>query len=151
FASETPATDGKRLYVYFGNQGVFCYDLDGKPLWSKKLDTVPTKFSWGTAASPALYKDRLFIVNDNEKESYLLCLNAETGEQVWRVPRDEKTNWSTPFVWENEKRTELITAGTAKIRSYDLEGKLLWECAGMSSITIPTPFTRHGLLYVGSG
>ena len=151
YASETPVTDGKRVYAYFGNQGVFCYDLDGKPLWSKKFDSVPTKFSWGTASSPALYKDRLFIVNDNEKESYLLCLNAETGEQIWRVPRNEKTNWATPFVWENEKRTELVTAGTSKIRSYDLDGKLLWECAGMSTITIPTPFTRGGLLYVASG
>jgi outer membrane protein assembly factor BamB len=151
YASETPVTDGKRLYAYFGNQGIFCYDLDGKPLWSKKFDPVPTKFSWGTAASPVLHKDRLFIVNDNEKESYLICLNAETGEQRWRVTRDEKSNWATPFVWENDKRTELVTAGTNKIRSYDLDGKLLWECAGMSQIAIPTPFAKHGLLYVGSG
>ena len=151
YASETPVSDGKRVYAYFGNQGVYCFDLDGKPLWSKKLDPVPTKLGWGTAASPVLHKDRLFIVNDNEKESYLLCLNAETGEQIWRIPRDEKSNWATPFVWENDKRTELITAGTNKIRAYDLDGKLIWECAGMSVITIPTPFTRHGLLFVGSG
>ena len=65
--------------------------------------------------------------------------------------RDEKSNWATPYIWHNEQRTELVTAGTNRIRSYDLDGKLLWECAGMSMITIPTPFAKHGLLYVGSG
>lgn len=151
YASETPVTDGQRVYAYFGNQGVYCYDFDGKLNWSKQFDPVPTRFSWGTAASPALYKDRLFIVNDNEKESFLICLNAKTGEQIWRIDRDEKSNWSTPFVWEHDGRVEIVTAGTKRVRSYDLDGKVLWELAGMSAITIPTPFTRHGLLYVGSG
>jgi len=151
YASETPVTDGQRVYAYFGNQGVYCHDFDGKSIWSKKFDPVPTRFSWGTAASPALYKDRLFIVNDNEKESFLICLNAKTGEQIWRIDRDEKSNWSTPFVWEHDGRVEIVTAGTKRVRSYDLDGKVLWELTGMSAITIPTPFTRHGLLYVGSG
>jgi outer membrane protein assembly factor BamB len=151
YASETPVTDGERVYAYFGNQGLFCYDLDGKPLWSKKWEQVPTRFSWGTAASPVLYKDRLFIVNDNEKRSFMVCLNAKTGEQIWEIERDEKSNWATPFVWENEKRTELVVPGSNRVRSYDLDGKVLWELRGMSSITIPTPFTRHGLLFLGSG
>jgi outer membrane protein assembly factor BamB len=151
YASETPVTDGDRVYAYFGNQGVFCFDLDGKPLWEKKFDAMPTRFSWGTASSPALHDGKLFIVNDNEKESYLVCLDAKSGKQLWRVERDEKSNWSTPFIWTNDKRTELITTGTKKIRSYDLDGKLLWEFGGMSMITIPTPFARHGLLYIGSG
>lgn len=151
YASETPVTDGERVYAYFGNQGVYCFDLEGKPLWEKKFDPVPTRFSWGTASSPALHDGKLFIVNDNEKQSYLVCLDAKTGKQLWRVERDEKSNWSTPFIWTNDKRTELITTGTRKIRSYDLDGKLLWEFGGMSMITIPTPFTRNGLLYVGSG
>jgi outer membrane protein assembly factor BamB len=151
YASETPVTDGERLYAYFGNLGLYCYDLDGKELWSRKLGTYKTRFGWGTAASPVLYRDRLYIVNDNEEHSFLVCLDKKTGDEVWRVDRDEKSNWATPFVWENERRTELITSGTKKVRSYDLDGKLLWELKGMSQITIPTPFAADGLLYIASG
>jgi outer membrane protein assembly factor BamB len=151
YASETPVTDGQRLYVYFGGVGLWCYDLDGKELWKKAFDPVPTRFNWGTGASPALVDGRLFIVNDNEKNSYLLCLDAKTGDEHWLVSRDEKSNWSTPFIWKNDKRTEVVTTGSKKARSYDLDGKLLWELGPMSSVTIPTPFSRHGLLYVGSG
>jgi outer membrane protein assembly factor BamB len=151
YASETPVTDGQRLYAYFGNVGLFCYDLDGRQVWSQKWASVRTRSGWGTAASPALHGDRIFIVNDNEEKSFLLALDARTGKQLWRVERDEKSNWATPFVWENEARTELVTSGTNRVRSYDLDGKLLWELGGMSSITIPTPFAAHGLLYVCSG
>lgn len=151
YASETQVSDGERVYSYFGNLGIFCHDLDGKLIWSKNFDPVPTKFGWGTAASPVLHENKLFIVNDNEKESFLLCLDKTDGKELWKVKRDEKSNWATPFVWKNEKRTELVTAGAGKVRSYDVDGNLLWELGGMSSLTIPTPFARHGLLYVGSG
>jgi outer membrane protein assembly factor BamB len=151
YASETPATDGKRVYAYFGNLGVFCYDFEGRLVWSKKLETHATRAGWGTAASPALFDNRLYIVNDNEEDSYLLALDAATGDELWRKPRDESSNWSTPFVWRNELRTEIVTAGTNRVRSYDLQGNLLWELAGMSVITIGTPFADNGLLYVGSG
>ena len=76
-------TDGRRVYAYFGNLGVYCFDLDGHEIWSQKW-TPHKKYGMGTAASPVLYKDRLYIVNDNEEESYLACLNAATGEQVRR-------------------------------------------------------------------
>ena len=114
-------------------------------------EDAPTRFGWGTAASPVLHGERIYVVNDNEKESFLVALNKKTGERIWRVERDEKSNWATPFVWENEKRTEVVTPGTGKIRSYGLDGQLLWELGGMSAITIPTPFAEHGLLYVTSG
>jgi outer membrane protein assembly factor BamB len=151
FASETPVTDGERVYAYFGNLGIFCYDLDGKEVWTKRLPSQKTRFGWGTAASPVLHKGRLYIVNDNEDKSYLLALEATTGKEIWRIEREEKSNWATPYVWEHEKRTELITPGSKKVRSYDLDGKLLWEFSGMSSIAIPTPFAKDGLLYISSG
>lgn len=151
YASETPVTDGERVYAYFGNRGLFCYDMNGKELWSQKWPVVKTRMGWGTAASPVLHKDRLYVINDNEEKSYLLALDKMTGKEIWRIDRDERSNWATPFIWENEMRTELVTAGTNRVRSYDLDGKLLWELSGMSSITIPTPFARHGLLYVCSG
>ncbi len=151
FASETPATDGERVYAHFGHLGTFAFDLDGEPVWSKRWPSHPTRHGWGTAASPALHQGRLYIVNDNDAESSLAALEASTGKEIWRVERDEKSNWATPFIWEHDGRTEIITPGTNKVRSYDLDGKLLWELGGMSSIVIPTPFTAHGLLYVTSG
>jgi outer membrane protein assembly factor BamB len=151
YASETPVTDGERVYAFFGNLGVFCYDMNGEPIWSKRIESNPTMFTWGTASSPVLYKGRLYVLVDNEKQSYLLALDAKTGKEIWRVDRNEKTSWATPFVWENELRTELITCGKTKIRSYDLDGKLLWELGGMSSLVIPTPLTKFGMLYLSSG
>ena len=151
FASETPATDGQRVYAHFGHLGTFCYTLDGEPLWSKRWPPRATRYGWGTAASPVLHQGRLYIVSDNDDESTLTALEAATGKQIWSVQRDEKSNWATPYVWEHDGRAEIVTPGTNKVRSYDLDGKLLWELGGMSSIVIPTPFAAHGLLYVASG
>ena len=151
YASETPVTDGERVFAYFGNVGVFCYDFDGRKLWSTNWPALKTRNGWGSAASPALHKDRLFIVNDNDENAFVVALDARNGRELWRADRDEKSNWATPYVWQNQQRTELITPGTRKVRAYDLDGKLLWEFGGMSSIVIPTPFSQFGLLYVCSG
>lgn len=151
YASETPVTDGERLYVLFGNVGIFCYDLAGKPLWSKPIEPHRMRAGWGTAASPVVHGNQLIYVNDNEQESYIVALDTSDGRELWRVPREEKSNWATPFVWQNDRRTEIVTPGTNKIRSYDLAGKLLWELKGMSVITIATPYAANGLLYVSSG
>ena len=151
YSSETPVTDGERVYTYFGNVGLFCYDLDGKPLWSTNWPPVKTRYGWGHAASPIVHNGRVFVVNDNEEKSFAVALDARTGGQIWRVERDEKSNWATPYIWQNEQRTEIITCGSKRVRSYDLDGKLLWEFGGMSTIVIPTPFSKFGLLYVCSG
>jgi outer membrane protein assembly factor BamB len=151
YASETPVTDGERVYVCIGNAGLFCLDLEGKPVWSKPLEPHKIRAGWGTASSPIVHKDRLYLVNDNDEQSYLVALDKRSGKEIWRVDREEKSNWSTPYLWENEQRTEIVTPGTGKVRSYDLDGKLLWSFKGMSSITIATPYADHGLLYVSSG
>ena len=151
FASETPTTDGKLVYAYFGNVGLYAFDFAGKPAWKKEFPVRKTRYGWGTAASPVLHNGRLYIVNDNDESSSLLALEASTGNKIWEVNREEKSNWATPFVWQNELRTEIVTPGTGKVRSYDMDGKVLWEFGGMSSIAIPTPFTRFGLLYITSG
>ncbi len=152
YASETPITDGERVYAYFGNQGLYCYTVGGKFLWKKEWPAYKTRFGWGLAASPVLHKGRLYIVNDNEQQSFLVALDAKTGTEVWKVKREgEKSNWSTPFIWENKLRTEIITPGSRKNRAYDLDGKLLYQFSGNSSITIATPYAKFGLLYVTSG
>jgi len=151
YASETAVTDGERVFFYFGNLGLFAFDLDGKPLWSKPMGPFKTRNNWGTGASPVLHRDRLYIVNDNDEQSFLAAYDARTGAEVWRVTRAEGTNWATPFVWENAVRTEIVTSGSDVVRSYDLSGKLLWELKGMSTISVPTPFASHGMLMLSSG
>lgn len=151
YASETPVTDGERVYAYFGNVGVFSLDLQGHLLWTNRCETHKSRNGWGTGISPALHGDRLYVLNDNDEISYLLALDKRTGKEIWRTPRDEKSNWATPFIWQNEQRTEIITAGTGAVRAYDLDGKLLWLLKGMSTITIATPYADNGLLYVSSG
>jgi outer membrane protein assembly factor BamB len=151
-ASETPTTDGERIYAYFGNVGLFVYDMDGKPLWSKLFPPRETRYGWGTGTSPLLYEDRVYIVNDNEEQSYFVALDKKTGEEKLRIDReDEKTNYSTPFVWKNNVRTEFVTSGIGWSRSYDLEGNLLWKIKGKSILAIPTPFEYDGLLYLIAG
>ncbi|HEX5102491.1 MAG TPA: PQQ-binding-like beta-propeller repeat protein [Pirellulaceae bacterium] len=151
FASETQVTDGERIYSYFANIGLFCYDLDGNKLWEKRWPSYPMRGGWGTGTSPVLHGERIFIVNDNEQESFIVALDKRTGEQIWRQEREEKSNWSTPYIWQHDLRTELVTIGTGKIRSQDLDGNLLWELTGTSGLVSLTPVARHGLLYVGAG
>ncbi len=151
YASETPVTDGERVYAYFGNVGLFCYDLDGRELWSRKWGSFKMGWNWGTSASPVLHGDLLLVLNDNHEQSFLAALDKRTGKDVWRVERDEKSNWTTPFIWQNDQRTEIVTSGSGKVRSYDLSGKPLWELRGMSGVTVPTPFAVDGLLYLASG
>ena len=152
YAPETQVTDGNLIYTYFADQGLFANDLDGELKWKRKMKAYKTRYNWGSAASPALHDDFIYILNDNEQNSFIEAIDKNTGETSWRRDRNEKSNWSTPFVWKNSLRTEIITVGTGKTRSYGLDGTLLWEfVADMSSITIATPFTAHGLLYVTSG
>ena len=152
FASETPVTDGERVYVYFGATGlVAALDLNGKVVWVKELGGIDGRYQFGTGSSPIVYQGRLYVVNDNNKQSFIAALDAKTGSDVWRVNRDETDSWATPFVWENDVRTEIVTNGTNRVRSYGLDGTLLWELKGMTTLDTPTPFARHGLLYVGSG
>jgi outer membrane protein assembly factor BamB len=152
YASETPVTDGERVYVYFGAIGlVAALDFNGQLLWRKDIGAIEGQQAWGTAQSPLVYKDRLFVISDNRMGSFIAAFDTKTGNEVWRTDREEVENWSSPIVWEHAQRTEIVTAGQDKVRSYSLSGALLWELQGMSRSTIPTPFVAHGLVYVSSG
>jgi outer membrane protein assembly factor BamB len=151
YASETPVTDGERVYVYFGNLGLYCYDMKGELVWSKSIAPQKMRTGWGTGSSPVVHEGRVYLMNDNEESSYLAAFDKRTGNEIWKVDRDEKSNWGTPLVWSHKSRTEIVTAGTNRVRSYGLDGKLLWELKGMSIISIPTPFAGPEHLYVTSG
>ena len=151
YASETPVTDGENVYVYLGYVGLYAFNFEGSRLWEQPVELYPMREGWGTASSPAIYDNQLFLVNDNLEQSFLAAHDTKTGKELWRVKRDEASNWSTPFIWENEIRTEVITTGRGGVRAYDLNGRSLWGLNGMSSIHVATPFAQHGLLYINSG
>ena len=135
YASETPVTDGQHVYAYFGMVGVFCYDLAGKLVWSRDLGAYRTFANWGSSSSPALEGSRLFVLCDNEQQSFLVALDTKTGNELWRVERDERSTWSTPILWRNKLRTELVVMGSNFNRAYDpATGKELWRCASERSL-----------------
>jgi len=150
YASETPVTDGKRVYVYFGMTGLFCYDMDGTLVWKKDLGAFETQRGWGTGSSPVLYKDKLYVKVDNEKHSFLVALDASTGDEIWKVERDELTNYGTPFIWKNSVRTELVTGGK-RARAYNpATGELIWEVQMDGHYNIPSPTADRDLLFMGN-
>lgn len=152
YAAETPATDGERLYVLFGDLGLYCYDLDGKPLWKHLIDPKETMQDYGAAASPVVHGDQVIYTYDNQEESYIAALDSKTGETRWRVDRDEKSTWGTPFVWEHSGGTEIVQTGKNENRAYSTTGDLLWHFNGkMSVLTIPSPFVVGDTLYITSG
>jgi outer membrane protein assembly factor BamB len=152
YAAETAATDGERVYALFGDLGLYCYDMDGKPLWSQAIAPKKTAQDYGAAASPVVHDGQVFVVYDNLEESWIASFDAKTGEERWRMPREETHSWATPLIWKNDIRTEIVVNGKKRNRSYSIDGKLLWEFDGkMSSLVIPSPFVAHGMCYIASG
>ncbi|WP_233207047.1 MULTISPECIES: PQQ-binding-like beta-propeller repeat protein [Pirellulaceae] len=150
YATETPVTDGERIYAYFGMNGVFCLDMDGNILWQKDLGIYEMRAGWGTASSPTILDNRLFVQVDNQQQSFLVALEATTGEEIWRVNRDESSQYSSPFIWKNSLRNELIVGGTT-YRSYDPStGRLLWKIDMNKGRSSATPLAVGDRLYIGN-
>ncbi len=150
YASHTPVSDGQRVYVFFGKTGALAFDLDGKKLWQKGLGTGSGPHGWGTASSPILYKNLVILTASAESES-LVALNKETGEEVWRhQDAGFSGTWGTPILVECGKgRTDLVIAVPFKIWGFNPDdGKLRWQCEGLSSNSICTSAIGHdGVVY----
>ena len=156
FVSETPATDGKFVYVYVANLGLWAFDLKGKQAWTTTLEVNPIYHDFGTGGSPTLAGNLLIVVSDNEKQQYIAAFDKQTGKQAWRTNRDlggkgPRSGWVTPFIWRHAQRTEIVTIGPGAAVSYDLAGKELWRLSGMAVAPIPMPFAYDGLLYIDGG
>jgi outer membrane protein assembly factor BamB len=159
FTSETPVTDGKRVYVYVANLGLYAYDLAGKPVWKTPLEAFPVYLDFGTGGSPALHDDLLVIVNDNEKQQFVAAYGTRDGRLRWRTERQlrekdgppRQSGWVTPYVWSNRRRTEIVTVGPTTAVSYGVDGKELWRIGGMSIAPVPSPFAYQDLLFVDGG
>jgi outer membrane protein assembly factor BamB len=152
YASGSPTTDGKFLYASFGSFGIYCYDLDGNFKWQRDLGDMHTRNQFGEGVSPTIHGDTLIVNWDQESGSFITALDAATGKDKWRQPRDEVTSWNTPIVAEVDGRTQVVVNGTKRSRSYNLaDGKLLWECGGQTANSIASPVVWKNLAICMSG
>ena len=152
FASASPITDGEFVYASFGSYGIYCYDVEGNLKWKRDLGTMETRNDFGEGSSPALHGDTLVVTWDHEGQSFIVALDARTGEIRWKVNRDELTTWATPLIVEHKGRAQVITNGAKRVRSYDLaSGKLIWECGGQTGNPIASPVVHGNLVYCMTG
>jgi outer membrane protein assembly factor BamB len=152
WSSNSPCTDGEKIYAWFGSRGIYCLDFDGNILWKRDFGQMQKHMSFGEGSSPYLYNDKLFILWDHEGESHIFALNKNTGETEWQAERDERSSWSSPFVVEINGQIQVITSATTQVRAYDYRtGEVIWTTTGLTRNVIPNPIYADGILYVMSG
>ena len=150
-ASNSPTTDGEFIYAFFGSRGLYCLDTNGAVKWQKDLGKMQTLHAHGEGSSPVLHGDTLIVSWDHEGSSFLYAFHKRTGQQLWKVARDEKTSWSTPLVVEFEGKPQIVVSATKRVRGYDLTtGALLWECSGLTDNVVSSPVFTHGMVIAGN-
>jgi outer membrane protein assembly factor BamB len=155
YAAPTPATDGDRVYAWFGGEGdgLYCYDLNGKLIWKTAVGKI-ANVGMGPGSSPVIFENVVILQCDEDegKNSFIIALDKKTGKEVWKAPREVYASWSTPLIVKTAQRPELITNGTQTIISYDPRtGKELWQAKGHGGHAIPSPLTGHGMVFVYAG
>ena len=152
FASNSPITDGKHVFAFFGSRGLHAYTLNGDPVWQKDFGALRMYNDFGEGAWTALDGNTLLVLLDHEGESFLIALDKNTGRERWRTPRDGRTNWSGPYVTSHNGRKQVIISASRAVVSYDLEtGKEIWRSRGLGQNTIPAPVAADGVAIVMSG
>lgn len=153
FASNAPATDGQRVYAFFGSRGLFVYDLGGKPLWQKDLGLkMQMRLAFGEGSGTVVHDGRIFLQFDHQGEGFIVALDAADGKELWRTPRNENSSWSTPLVVEHGGAKQLVVTADTKVKSYAFDtGKMIWEVAGLGTNPIPQPVQFRDLVLVMSG
>ena len=156
-AAPTPTTDGERVFAWFGNAGLSCYDFSGHQTWHVNLGAFESEL--GLASSPVLVEDRLILVCDHDGtrfksfDSFLIALEPRTGRTLWKTPRPgQLRSWSTPIAVDNVAGTELMINAQDELRAYDARsGQLRWSVSGMTPWVTPSPVAAHGLIFAHSG
>ena len=150
-ASASCVTDGKTLFAYFGSFGLYALDFKGKIIWKKQLGKMHSKHGHGEGASPVLHQGKLYINWDEQGQSFVAAFSAKDGKEIWRVNRNEVTSWSTPIIIQHGKQYQLIVNGSNRVRAYDPEnGKVIWECGGLSQNICASPVFIDGYVIAGS-
>jgi outer membrane protein assembly factor BamB len=158
YANSTPATDGRIVVAWFGSQGVYAYDFKGRLLWKVDLGRIDLgaydipSYEWGPASSPIIWNNLVILQVDTQVDSFLLALDASTGQTVWKTDRQEIPSWGTPTIATTSAGPQLVTNASNFIRGYDPKtGKEIWRLGGSSKITAPTPVFSEDLFVVVSG
>jgi outer membrane protein assembly factor BamB len=150
-ASNSPVTDGRHVYVFFGSYGLYCLDFEGTEIWHADFGTMQSLHGHGEGSSPALSGDTLIVNWDHEGQSFIVALDKLTGRERWRVARQEETSWSSPIVIEHDGTPQVIVSATHRVRGYELtSGKVLWECGGLSTNVVASPVYSDGFVFTGS-
>jgi outer membrane protein assembly factor BamB len=159
-ANPTPAADGKHVVAFFGSEGLYCYDADGKLLWNKDLGLLDSGFymvpdaQWGFASSPVIHDGKVIIQCDVQKGSFLAVYDVADGKEVWRTERRDLPTWSTPTIYVDPKgSTQVICNGFNEMAGYDFaSGKRLWRLRKGGDIPVPTPVvdTKNNLIFLAS-
>ena len=155
-ANTTLTTEGSNLVAFFGSEGLYCYDLDGKLKWSRDLGIINISkygIGWGYASSPALHKDRIVLVCDDPDNPFMVIMRLSDGKELLRVNRKGicERSWGTPMIYPTSEGTQVVVNGWPWIVSYDLEtGKEIWKINGGGDNPVPTPFEANGWIYITS-
>jgi outer membrane protein assembly factor BamB len=154
YASATPVTDGQRIYASFGRHGLVAFDMNGRIAWQRAFAAIENYH--GPAGSPVLYKDRIFLYQDQaargSQGGFVAAFDKASGRTIWQTQRRETVGWGTPVVIHTGGRDELIVSGQGRVVAYDpATGGELWTVTGNTFEVIPTPVVAHGLLFASSG
>jgi outer membrane protein assembly factor BamB len=153
WASGSPITDGQNIIAYFESFGIYCFDMNGKLIWEKDLGDKKMRNQFGEGSTPVLHKNTIVVVWDHlGGQSFVVALDKRSGNELWRVNRDEIDTWATPLVVEQDGRAQVIVPGQKRLRSYDLaNGAVVWETAGLTMNPIPSPVFENGMVFATSG
>ena len=154
FASSTPVTDGKHVWVTFLQQPdveVACYDFDGNKVWQRS----PGKFFsvHGFCSSPVLYKDLLIVNGDQDAQAYLVALDKHTGAERWRADRPNRTrSYCAPIIVDAAGKQQLVLSGSKCVASYDPNtGKQHWIINGPTEQYVASLVYTDGVLFLTAG
>jgi outer membrane protein assembly factor BamB len=154
-ANPTPATDGKHVVAFFGSEGLYCFDLDGKPLWKQELGYLDAgafdapEIQWGFGSSPIIHDEMVVVLCDVNNQSFIVAFDVDSGKEIWRTLREEVPTWGTPAVCEVDGLPQVIVNGWKHIGAYDLKtGAEIWRMRGGGDIPVPTPIVAHGLVFI---
>lgn len=155
FANSTPATDGKHVVAFFGSEGLYCYDVDGRQLWKTDLGVLKSgpysmpDLEWGFASSPVIHKDTVVVQCDVLNGPFIAILDLKNGKELRRIEREDVATWSTPAIVEAAGRTQIVCNGYRQIAGFDFEtGKKLWGVPSGGDVPVPTPFVAHDLIFI---
>jgi outer membrane protein assembly factor BamB len=154
-ANSTPCTNGNYIVAFFGSEGMYCYDMEGKLVWEKDLGILDWGFyrsvsaQWGGGSSPIIHKQMVILQCDVQKNAFIAAFDVRDGTPLWKTPRSDVPTWGTPTVYTAKENSQIIVNGYKHIGGYDIEtGKEIWKMVGGGDIPVPTPIVAHDLVYI---